>query len=197
MADRGWTAESARARGGSRNFKLWVPATLDKGRAAPLVLLLHGCKHQIAAETAEISGMNEIADANGFLVAYPEQSRRANLLKCWNWFDPNTRRAMPVNRRFSPRSSIRFVPLTMLILIGSTLQAFRPGVLWLAFLPPPIRIFSQLWPFLRGAEFKAAISMSEGLAAMKRGGRIRSGKGSLRLKQCVPASAERISATCR
>jgi len=87
MADRGWTAESARASGGSRNFKLWVPATLDKGRAAPLVLLLHGCKHN-AAETAEISGMNEIADANGFLVAYPEQSRRANLLKCWNWFDP-------------------------------------------------------------------------------------------------------------
>ena len=31
--------------------------------------------------------MNEIAEENRCLVAYPEQSRRANGKNCWNWFD--------------------------------------------------------------------------------------------------------------
>jgi hypothetical protein len=38
-----WMAGSARAAGGSRNFKLWVPGTvegsLEKGRAWPLVMV--------------------------------------------------------------------------------------------------------------------------------------------------------------
>jgi hypothetical protein len=49
--------------------------------------MLHGCTHD-AEDMAEISGMNEVAAANQFLVVYPEQSRMANLLKCWNWFHP-------------------------------------------------------------------------------------------------------------
>ncbi len=50
-------------------------------------MVLHGCTHD-AEDMAEISGMNEVAGKNRFLVVYPEQSRLANLLKCWNWFDP-------------------------------------------------------------------------------------------------------------
>src|SRR5208282_3703435 len=96
MAERGgtagtWMAGCARAAGGSRNFKLWVPSalekTVEKGRASPLVMLLHGCTHD-AEDMAEISGMNKVAEANRFLVVYPEQTRLANLLKCWNWFHP-------------------------------------------------------------------------------------------------------------
>jgi poly(hydroxyalkanoate) depolymerase family esterase len=49
--------------------------------------MLHGCT-QSAEDLAAVSGMNAIAERDGFLVVYPEQSRRANLLKCWNWFDP-------------------------------------------------------------------------------------------------------------
>ena len=68
-------------------FKLWIPTPPQLERAAPLVMVLHGCGHD-AKDMAEISGMNQLADLNGFLVVYPEQSRFANLLKCWNWFDP-------------------------------------------------------------------------------------------------------------
>src|ERR1039457_542123 len=87
MTKQGWIAGTASADGGSRNFKLWMPETLDRGRSWPLVMMLHGCTHN-AEDMAEISGMNEVAEANRFLVVYPEQSRMANLLKCWNWFHP-------------------------------------------------------------------------------------------------------------
>jgi len=87
MAEPGWTNGSAHATGGSRHYKLWVPTTLAREKPAPLLVLLHGCTHD-AEDMAEISGMNAVADANQFLVAYPEQSRLANLLKCWNWFEP-------------------------------------------------------------------------------------------------------------
>ena len=87
MAERGWIAGTARAAGGSRNFRLWTPGTLGSGGSWPLVMMLHGCTHN-AQDMAEISGMNDVAEANQFLVVYPEQARLANLLKCWNWFDP-------------------------------------------------------------------------------------------------------------
>ena len=34
--------------------------------------------------------MNELADEHGFLVLYPQQSLRANSLRCWNWFEART-----------------------------------------------------------------------------------------------------------
>jgi poly(hydroxyalkanoate) depolymerase family esterase len=34
--------------------------------------------------------MNNFADAHRFIVLYPEQSRRANLFRCWRWFDRET-----------------------------------------------------------------------------------------------------------
>jgi len=101
---------------------------------------------------------------------------------------------MPVNRRFSPRSSISLFHSQCYpdrVYVG---RRFGRGAMACILAATYPDIFAAV-AILAEAEFKAAISMSEGLAAMKRGGRIRSGKGSLRLKQCVPASAERISAT--
>lgn len=87
MSEWGWTAGTARGPGGSRNFKLWMAKTLERNSPWPLVMLLHGCTHD-AQDMAEITGINEIAEASGFLTVYPEQSRLANMMKCWNWFEP-------------------------------------------------------------------------------------------------------------
>lgn len=169
MAERGWIAGSARAVGGSRNFKLWMPASLEKERPWPLVMVLHGCTHD-AEDMAQISGMNEVAEANGFLVVYPEQSRLANLRKCWNWFGPKHQ----VRDRGEPsilaavvdqvRCTHNVDPDRVYVVgvsaggaMACNLGAIYPDLF------AAIAVFS-------GAEFKAATSVSEGFAAMKRGG---------------------------
>jgi poly(hydroxyalkanoate) depolymerase family esterase len=53
----------------------------------PVIVMLHGCR-QSPADFARGTGMNALADRYGFLVVYPEQSRRHNLRRCWNWFQP-------------------------------------------------------------------------------------------------------------
>ncbi len=58
-----------------------VPAGL--AASAPLVLVLHGCT-QGAADAAKF-GFDELADANGFAVVYPEQQTANNSLRCFNW----------------------------------------------------------------------------------------------------------------
>ncbi len=67
----------------TRRYKLYVPPTAT---AAPaLVVMLHGCT-QDADDFAAGTRMNRAADAGGFVVLYPEQSRDANPSNCWNWF---------------------------------------------------------------------------------------------------------------
>jgi len=73
-----------------RDFFLYVPGTVDGRDRVPLLVMLHGC-HQDARVFAQGSRMNELADEHRFLVLYPQQSPRANPLRCWNWFEPRTR----------------------------------------------------------------------------------------------------------
>jgi poly(hydroxyalkanoate) depolymerase family esterase len=71
---------------GTRAFKLFEPAgNADLPR--PLVVMLHGCT-QDPDDFAAGTRMNELAQAEGFLVLYPAQAPRSNAHKCWNWFTP-------------------------------------------------------------------------------------------------------------
>ncbi|MDN4053820.1 PHB depolymerase family esterase [Massilia sp. YIM B02763] len=78
---------------GTREYKLYVPSTYAgqargeaAGRAAPLLVMLHGCK-QNPDDFALGTGMNLVAEEQGCLVAYPAQSQQANPSRCWNWFN--------------------------------------------------------------------------------------------------------------
>ena len=69
---------------GTRDYKLYVPGSYA-GQTVPLVVMLHGCT-QNPDDFAVGTGMNELAEEYGCLVAYPAQSKQANASRCWNWF---------------------------------------------------------------------------------------------------------------
>jgi len=68
---------------GNLRMLTYVPDGLPD--AAPLVVVLHGCT-QTALSYERGTGWTELADRYGFAVLYPEQRRRNNPLRCFNWF---------------------------------------------------------------------------------------------------------------
>ena len=71
----------------TRAYKLFVPAGAA-ARPLPLLVMLHGCT-QSPDDFAAGTGMNGLAQAEGFCVLYPAQSQDANPQRCWNWFKRN------------------------------------------------------------------------------------------------------------
>jgi poly(hydroxyalkanoate) depolymerase family esterase len=67
-----------------RDYKLYIPPSAGS-EPLPLVVMLHGCT-QNPDDFAAGTAMNEAAQAQGFYVLYPAQSRKANPQGCWNWF---------------------------------------------------------------------------------------------------------------
>jgi len=66
------------------HYRLFVPG--GARGPMPLIVMLHGCG-QDAADFAAGTGMNALAEEQGCLVLYPEQSGSAHSNRCWNWYD--------------------------------------------------------------------------------------------------------------
>ncbi len=64
--------------GMDRTYRLHVPASYDSALPAPMVVNLHG-SWPAPDQMASFSGMDRVADENGFVVAYPE-----GFLGSWN-----------------------------------------------------------------------------------------------------------------
>ena len=82
--DANFTRHTFSCPAGSRDFQLYVPASAE-GEPNALIVMLHGCT-QTPEDFAAGTAMNALAEAHGFIVAYPAQSRGANQQTCWNWF---------------------------------------------------------------------------------------------------------------
>jgi poly(hydroxyalkanoate) depolymerase family esterase len=65
--------------------RLFLPADLRRDAPVPLLVALHGCL-QTPADFAAGTRFDEIGARFGSIVVYPEQSKRANASRCWNWF---------------------------------------------------------------------------------------------------------------
>jgi polyhydroxybutyrate depolymerase len=77
-------AMSVTVGGVSRDYELHLPNGRAPSEPAPLVLVFHGGGGN-AANATRMSGMNERADAEGFIVAYPNGSGpRPDVLLTWN-----------------------------------------------------------------------------------------------------------------
>jgi poly(hydroxyalkanoate) depolymerase family esterase len=83
------TNETLSNPGGTRNYRVYVPDANASQRTPPypLIIMLHGCT-QSPEDFAAGTAMNELAQREGFVVAYPEQTVNANGSRCWNWFRP-------------------------------------------------------------------------------------------------------------
>jgi poly(hydroxyalkanoate) depolymerase family esterase len=67
---------------GALKMFAYVPSPAPPA-GAPLVLALHACSQD--ATIYRSTGWEELADAHGFYVVYPEQQTVNNALRCFNW----------------------------------------------------------------------------------------------------------------
>lgn len=72
---------------GRLSYGLYLPANRAEMTGLPLVVMLHGC-HQSHLDFARGTRMNRLADAQGFVVVYPQQATRMQSQRCWRWFRP-------------------------------------------------------------------------------------------------------------
>ncbi|MEA2306499.1 MAG: hypothetical protein QOH43_3779 [Solirubrobacteraceae bacterium] len=70
---------------GSLAYQGYVPSTYKSGTAMPLVVALHGCTES-ADQFRQLTRWDQVAEAKGFIVVFPEQSANNNQTKCWNFF---------------------------------------------------------------------------------------------------------------
>ena len=70
----------------SLRYHVYLPPGITPNR--PLVVMLHGCE-QSPQEFARGTRLPWLADREGFILVYPEQSQARQRHRCWHWYQPD------------------------------------------------------------------------------------------------------------
>lgn len=81
-------------RGSEYPYLLYKPKAYKRRRAAPLLVMVHGCQ-TTAEQEMRVTGYNKLAEREGFVVLYPDVDELGRQLpgplnQCWKFFDPTT-----------------------------------------------------------------------------------------------------------
>ena len=154
---------------GERQYWLYVPASYNASKPAALIVMLHGCT-QDGPDAARGTRLNEWAERDGFIVAYPQQSAAIQVQKCWSWFNPQhqSRGAgepsiiAGITREVISKYN---VDTSRVFIAGVSAGAAMAGLVAAAY--PEMYAAAALHS---GPEFRAASNVGEALQVMKKGG---------------------------
>jgi len=135
-------------------------------------VVLHGC-HQSARDAALLTGVTGLADREGFVALFPEQSSQDNPGRCWNWFDRHHQ-----SRGSGEPAAIAQITRGVLDWSrGTTLDRSRVYVMGMSAGGAMAGILAATYPDLyasvgihSGTQCRAARNAVTGLLAMKNGG---------------------------
>lgn len=159
-----------------RNVRVFVPTT--PASPTPLVVMLHGCT-QTANDFADATQMDALAEKEGFVVAYPEQSADIIATRCFRWYDP----AHQARDAGEPKD---LADTADAIAKGHGVDPQRVYVAGISAGAAMSVILGATYPdrfvaiaVVAGVEYKGAASISEGLSTAQNGGPAPDGQGDL------------------